>query len=174
MPVVTVSRQFASGGGEVAQEVARRLGASFVDREIIDEVARRLGVPGEVVQEKDERGEGLVARLARSLRLSYPDLAMPPEITTALFSDYGGFDDLPYAEMMEQVIREAARSGNTVIVGRGGAFILQDEPNALHVHTYAPFAQRVRSIMASEGLDRAAAERLVQDTDRGRARYVKH
>src|ERR671929_247072 len=174
MPVVTVSRQFASGGGEVAQEVARRIGASFVDREIIDEVARRLGVPGEVVQEKDERGETLVARLARSLRLSYPDLAMPPEITTALFSDYGSFDDLPYAEVIEQVIREVARTGNAVIVGRGGAYILKDQPNTLHVHLYAPFAQRVRAIQATEGLDHAAAERLGQDTDRARARYIKH
>jgi len=174
MPVVTVSRQFASGGGEVAQEVARRLGATFVDREIIDEVAKRLGVPGEVVEEKDERGETLVARLARSLRLSYPDLAMPPEITTALFSDYGSFDDLPYAEVIDQVIREVARSGNAVIVGRGGAYILKNEPDMLHVHVFAPFAQRVQSIQASEGLDQAAAERLVRDTDHARARYVKH
>jgi CMP/dCMP kinase len=174
MPVVTVSRQFASGGGEVAQEVARRLGAAFVDREIIDEVAKRLGVPGEVVEEKDERGESLVARLARSLRLSYPDLAMPPEITTVLFSDYGSFDDLPYAEVIDQVIHEVARSGNAVIVGRGGAYILKDEPDTLHVHVFAPFAQRVQSTQASEGIDQAAAERLVRDTDHARARYVKH
>jgi cytidylate kinase len=174
MPVVTVSRQFASGGGEVAQEVARRLGATFVDREIIEEVARRLGVPGEVVLEKDERGETLVARLARSLRLSYPDLAMPPEMTTALFTDYGGFDDLPYAEVTQQVVREVARTGNAVIVGRGGAFVLKDEPNTLHIHTFAPFADRVRSIMESEGLDQPAAERLVHETDRERARYIKN
>jgi cytidylate kinase len=174
MPVVTVSRQFASGGGEVAQEVARRLGASFVDREILDEVAKRLGVPGEVVQEKDERGEGLVARLARSLRLSYPDLAMPPEMTTALFTDLGGFDDLPYAEVTAQVIREVARSGNAVIVGRGGAFVLKDEPNALHVHTYASFRHRVASVMRTENLDEAGAERLVRDTDRERGQYIKN
>src|ERR687885_1512883 len=135
MPVVTVSRQFASGGGEVAQEVARRLGAAFVDREIIDEVAQRLGVPGEVVLEKDERGESLVTRLARSLRLSYPDLAMPPEMTTALFTDYQDIEDLPYTQVIEQLIRDAARGGNAVIVGRGGAFILKDDPRALHVHT---------------------------------------
>src|SRR5215217_5753425 len=159
MPVVTVSRQFASGGGEVAQEVARRLGASFVDREILDEVARRLGVPGEVVQEKDERGEGLVARLARSLRLSYPDLAMPPEMTTALFTDYQDVEDLPYAQVIEQVIRESARSGNAVIVGRGGAFILKEEPRTLHVHTYAGLSHRVETAMRRHGLDRAAAER---------------
>jgi len=174
MAVVTVSRQFASGGGEIAQDVARQLGATFVDREIIDEVARRLGVPDEVVLEKDERGESLVARLARSLRLSYPDLAMPPELTTAAFADYGHFEDLPYGEVTAQVIRETARGGNAVIVGRGGAFVLKDEPGALHVHTFAPFAHRVRAIMALEGRDQASAERLVQDTDRERALYVKN
>jgi cytidylate kinase len=131
-------------------------------------------VPGEVVLEKDERGESLVTRLARSLRLSYPDLAMPPEMTTALFTDYQDVEDLPYAQVIEQVIREAARSGNAVIVGRGGAFILKDEPRTLHVHTYAPLSHRVETAMRRHGSDRAAAERLVQETDRERARYVKN
>jgi CMP/dCMP kinase len=174
MPIVTVSRQYASGGGEIAQEVAQRLGASFVDRELIDEVAKRLGVPDEVVLEKDERGDTLVGRLARSLRLSYPDLAMPPEITAALFTDYSDLEDLPYAEVTAQVMREAARSGNAVIVGRGGAFVLADEPRALHVHVFAALPDRVRYIMQLEGLDQPAAERLVQETDRERARYVKN
>jgi cytidylate kinase len=174
MPIVTISRQYASGGAEIAGEVARRLGATVVDREFIDEVARRLGVPGEVVLEKDERGESLVTRLARSLRLSYPDLAMPPEMTTALFTDYQDMEDLPYAQVIEQLIRDAARTGNTVIVGRGGAFILKDEPRTLHVHTYARLSHRAEIAMRRHGLDRAAAERLVQDTDRERARYVKN
>ena len=174
MPIVTISRQYASGGGEVAETVARRLGADLVDRQFVDDVAQRLGVPGEVVLEKDERGESLVTRLARSLRLSYPDLAMPPEMTTALFTDYQDVEDLPYAQVIEQVIRESARSGNAVIVGRGGAFILKDEPRTLHVHTYAALSHRVETAMRRHGSDRAAAERLVQETDRERARYVKN
>jgi cytidylate kinase len=174
MPVITVSRQFASGGGEIAQAVATRLGAAFIDHELIDEVARRLGVPGEVVLEKDERGESLVGRLARSLRLSYPDLAMPPEITATLFADYNDLEDLPYAEVTAQVIREAARGGNAVIVGRGGAFVLKDEPGVLHVHVYASRLYRIGYIMEQEGLDQAAAEKLVLDTDRERALYVKN
>ena len=174
MPIVTISRQYASGGAEVAETVARRLGAALVDRQFVDDVAQRLGVPGEVVLEKDERGESLVTRLARSLRLSYPDLAMPPEMTTALFTDYQDVEDLPYAQVIEQVIRESARSSNAVIVGRGGAFILKDEPRTLHVHTYAALSHRVETAMRRHGLDRAAAERLVQETDRERTRYVKN
>jgi cytidylate kinase len=174
MPIVTISRQYASGGGEIAEAVARRLGADLVDRQFVDDIAQRLGVPGEVVIEKDERGESLVTRLARSLRLSYPDLAMPPEMTTALFTDYRDVEDLPYAQVIEQLIRDAARSGNAVIVGRGGAFILKDEPRTLHVHTYAALSHRVETAMRRHGLDHAAAERLVQETDRERARYVKN
>ncbi len=67
-----------------------------------------------------------------------------------------------------------ARSGNAVIVGRGGAFVLKDEPDALHVHVYASFRYRVASVMRSENLGQAAAERLVQETDRERARYIKN
>jgi len=174
MPIVTISRQYASGGAEIAEAVAARLGATVIDRQFIDEVAQRLGVPGEVVLEKDERGESLVTRLARSLRLSYPDLAMPPEMTTALFTDYQDIEDLPYAQVIEQLIRDAARSGNAVIVGRGGAFILKDDPRALHVHTYAALPWRIETAMRREGLDRATAERRVHDTDRERARYIKH
>jgi cytidylate kinase len=95
-------------------------------------------------------------------------------MTSTLFTDYGGFDDLPYAEVTQEVVREVARSGNAVIVGRGGAFVLKDEPNTLHIHTFAPFPYRVRSIMRGEGLDQPAAERLVLETDRERARYIKN
>ena len=174
MPIVTISRQYASGGAEIAEAVAARLGATVIDRQFIDEVAQRLGVPGEVVLEKDERGESLVTRLARSLRLSYPDLAMPPEMTTALFTDYQDIEDLPYTQVIEQLIRDAARGGNAVIVGRGGSFILKDDPRALHVHTYAALPWRIETAIRREGLDRATAERRIQETDRERARYIKN
>ena len=87
-------------------------------------------------------------------------------MTTALFTDYQDVEDLPHAQVIEQLICDAARSGNAVIVGRGGAFILRDEPRTLHVHTYAALSRRVETAMRRHGLERAAAERLVQETDR--------
>jgi cytidylate kinase len=173
MPIVTISRQYASGGGEIAEQVAQRLGATLIDRQFIDEVASRLGVPGEVVLEKDERGESLITRLARSLRLSYPDLAMPAEMTTALFTDFQELEDLPLQQAIEQLIRQAASGGNAVIVGRGGVFILRDEPHTLHVHVYAARPFRVETAMRREGIDLATAERKVEETDKERARYIK-
>jgi cytidylate kinase len=173
MPVITVSRQYASGGGEVAQHVAERLDTILLDRQLIYEVAQRLGLPEDIVSEHDERGETLIDRLVNALRVSYPDASSPPD----LIEPVGGFYDLSnraYVQVTEQVIREAARSSSAVIVGRGSQFILRNHPHALHVHIYAPFDLRVQAVMAEQSLNRQEAERVVRDFDGARARYARH
>lgn len=173
MPVVTVSRQYASGGGEIAQRVAEKLGAELLDRELIHEVAQRLGLPEDVVIEHDERGETIIARLVNALRVSYPDASSPPD----LFETPGDFPDLSnraYVQVIEQVIQEAARSDNGVIVGRGSQFVLRNHPRTLHVHVYAPFDLRVQAIMVQQSVPRNEAERVVRDFDGARARYARH
>ena len=173
MPVVTISRQYASGGGEIAQRVAERLSAELLDRELIHEVARRLGLPEDVVIEHDERGETMITRLVNALRVSYPDASSPPD----LFETPGDFPDLSnraYVQVIEQVMQEAARSDNVIVVGRGGQFVLRNQPKTLHVHVYAPFDLRVQAIMAQQSLSRHDAERVVRDFDGARARYARH
>lgn len=173
MPVVTVSRQYASGGGEIAQRVAERMDAELLDRELIHEVAQRLGLPEDVVIEHDERGETMIARLVNALRVSYPDASSPPD----LFETPGDIPDLSnraYVQVIEQVIQEAARGDNVIIVGRGSQFVLRNHPQTLHVHVYAPFDLRVQAIMAQQSVPRHDAERVVRDFDGARARYARH
>ena len=83
MPVITISRQYASGGGEVAQMVAQQTNSILLDRELIYEVAQRLGLPEDVVSEHEERGETIIARLVSALRVSYPDSLSLPETAKA-------------------------------------------------------------------------------------------
>ncbi|MBM2810792.1 MAG: cytidylate kinase-like family protein [Chloroflexi bacterium] len=173
MPIVTVSRQYASGGGPIAELVAQRLGAVLLDRELIHEVAVRLGLPEEVVSEHDERGESVVARLVGALRLSYPDASAPPD----LLDQPGDVPDLSnraYVQVIEQVIQEAARQEDVVIAGRGSQFVLRNHPRALHVHVYKAFDQRVQAVMAEQETGRSDAERLVRDYDAARGRYARH
>ena len=73
MPVVTISRQYASGVADIAPRVAEQLGADCIDRQLIEDVAQRLGVPEDLVSERDERGDTAIARLVNALRVSYPD-----------------------------------------------------------------------------------------------------
>jgi cytidylate kinase len=171
---VTVSRQYASGGGEIAQQVAEELHCSVLDREIIHEVSQRLGLPEDVVSEHDERGETLIGRLVNALRVSYPDAATMPDLSDLP----GDVPDLPnrsYVQVIEQVIQEATRAGNAVIVGRGSQFVLRNHPRALHVHVFAPFEIRVQAVLAEgSARNRQEAERIVRDFDGARARYARH
>jgi CMP/dCMP kinase len=173
VPIVTVSRQYASGGGEVAQLVAEQLNADLLDRELIQEVAQRLGLPEDVVSEHDERGETVIARLVNALRVSYPDVSAPPDLLEPP-GDVPELSNRAYVQVIEQVIREGARSGNTVIVGRGSQFVLRNHPTALHVHVFAPFDMRVHSVTVDQSLSIQEAERVVRDFDGARARYARH
>lgn len=173
MPIVTVSRQYASGGGEIAQLAAERLGADLLDRELIHEVAQRLGLPEDIVSEHDERGETIIARLVNALRVSYPDASAPPDLLEPP-GDVPDLSNRAYVQVIEQVIQEASRSGNAVIVGRGAQFVLRNHPSALHVHVFAPFDIRASAVVNEQGVTLQEAERIVRDFDGARARYARH
>lgn len=173
MSIITISRQYASGGGEVAEKVAQRLDTILLDREIIQEVARRLGLPEDVVSERDERGESLISRLVSALRVSYPDASAPADLMDP-GADLLDISSRAYVQVTEQVVQEAARSGNAVIVGRGSQFVLRNHPQSLHVHVYAQFDFRVEAVMKEREIARHEADRIVRDFDAARGRYARH
>jgi CMP/dCMP kinase len=173
MPVITVSRQYASGGGEVAQIVAQQINAILLDRELIYEVAQRLGLPEDVVSEHEERGETIIARLVSALRVSYPDSLSLPDVAETP-GDFPDLSNRALVQVTEQVMQQAATSENVVIVGRGSQFVLRNHPRALHVHVYAPYDVRVQSVMTEQSVGRHEAERIVKDFDGARGRYARH
>src|SRR5580765_2069383 len=73
-PVITITRQYASGGSDIAQLVAKQLGWTVIDNEFVDEVARRAGLPRAEVAQREERAPGLLERLARTLAAASPEL----------------------------------------------------------------------------------------------------
>src|ERR1043166_6990829 len=73
-PVITITRQYASGGSDVARLVAGDLEWDVIDNEFVDEVARRAGLPPDAVAQRDERAPGLLERLARTLAAGSPEL----------------------------------------------------------------------------------------------------
>jgi cytidylate kinase len=170
MPVITISRLTGSGGATIGQRLAERLGASYLNTQIIREVARRLGIAEAEAAAYDERAEAFIERLARILWLADPALApvgrpLPPipfESTTDTF-----------VAVTRELVREAARTGNAVIFGHGSQFILAHEPGVLHVRFVAPFSARVERVMRRSGLSRAEAERKVQAEDQRRAQYIR-
>ena len=170
MPVITVSRLTGSGGARIGQQLADRLGASYLNTQIIQEVAHRLGISEAAASEYNERAEAFIERLARVLWLSTapqapissPASPLPFESTTQAS-----------VEITRQLVREAAHTDNAVIFGHGAQFILAKQPGVLHVRFIAPLAFRVERVMLRESISRAEAERRVKAEDQRRASSIR-
>jgi cytidylate kinase len=159
---------FGSGGSDVAARVARQLGWSLLDNAVVDEVADRLGVSRSEVQSLEERVPSLAERIASSLALSAPELAVP-------------VDDAPMMQTAEtrivgvtgRVMEEAVQGGNAVLVGRGAQALLAERSDALHVFCYAPRDFLIAYAIAHRGVPRAQAGQEVDRMNKQREQYVK-
>ena len=171
MPVITIAREFGAGGASVARMVADRLGLEIVDQSLIADLARRLGEPEDRIRAEDEHPASrllggrldLLAPLAGGLGMAweppYPDPRFDPRHAVV--------------SLTEEVIREAARRGNAVIVGRGGAFVLADRPATLHVFLRAAEPIRLEAAMERFALDEGAARKRLHETDANREAYMR-
>ncbi len=168
MPVITIARQTGSLGDEIGTDVAERLHLRVVDQDLVDEVALRLGVPPAQLTERDERETTLVSELVRTMRRLYPATISP------LSADTVDVDAAAFAQVIRQVIWEVARADDAVILGRGASFILGEHPETVHVLIVAPFDIRLERVMATESLDRGAANKRLRESDANRARYIRH
>jgi cytidylate kinase len=176
MPVITIGRQFGAGGTSVGELLARKLHADLLESRIIDEVAHRLQLPKEEVEAEDEQPGSLLARLLVALGSASTEPLVPPEAAAWQPPNTDPAFDTRKAvlELTQHVIQEAARTGNVVIVGRGGAYILRDFPGALHVFLRAAEAVRVKAIMARFDItSEEEARRRLKRTDENWTAYIK-
>jgi cytidylate kinase len=175
MPVITIGRQFGAGGTTVGELLARELKADLLESRIIDEVAHRLQLPKEEVEAEDEQPGSLLHRLLMALGSASGEPMVQPEATTWNPPNVDPVFDTRRAvlEITQHVINEAARAGNVIIVGRGGAYILRDFPGALHVYLRAAEAVRIKVVMARFKLSEDEARRRVKQTDENWTAYIK-
>ncbi len=175
MPVITIARLFGAGGDSVAKMLAHRLKADFLGPELIDEVAHRLEMPREEVEAADERPGTFLNRLLIALGAANPEPAIASEGTgwTPPYADPHMDSRRAVLELTQQVIREAARSGNVIILGRGGAYILNDLPGALHVFLRAAESERIIAVMERESIGADEARQRVKQTDENRRAYIR-
>lgn len=177
MPVITIGRQYGAGGATVGQMLASRLKADFLDSKIIDEVARRLQLPKEEVEAEDEQPGSLLARLLVALGSASTEPLIPAEAGSAWTPPNAApaFDTRKAVlQITQHEIQEAARGGNVVIVGRGGAYILRDHPDALHVFLRAPESVRVKTLMERLGIaSEEEARKRLKTTEENWTSYIR-
>jgi cytidylate kinase len=167
MAIVTVSRQYGSGGSDVAARIATALGWRLLDNAIIDRVAEKLGTTVEEVEAREERVPSLAQRLADAMALGSPEMLTPIADASLPPSDETLLD------VTRRVIAEAIASGPVVLVGRGAQSMLAERSDTLHVYCYAPKAALVARAMRRLNLDAAAAQKAVEETNRQREQFVR-
>ena len=163
--IITISRQYASGGGAVARLVAEALGWALVDNDLVDAVAARAGLPREEVAEREERVPGFVERLAATLARSAPELVDPGE------PDAGIPPELRLVRITESVVNDLAAGGRVVMVGRATPAVLSREGEAIHAKVVAPFEARIRRAIERLGVEPKEAGKRVHEVDAQRQRY---
>lgn len=165
--IVAISRQFGAGGARIGRAVAQRLGFAYADREILAEAARRLNVDEAMLEPLEERIATIWDRIGMLFALGAPDTPyVPPPLPSVT--------EARLFDVQRDVIRSIAAHGSAVIVGRGAAHILRDQPDVVRVFLHAPLPWRVSLAMSEYGMtDAPQTEEIVRESDRARARFVK-
>ncbi|MBQ7130309.1 MAG: cytidylate kinase-like family protein [Oscillospiraceae bacterium] len=171
--VITIGRQFGSGGREIAKGLAHKLGIPFYDKDILDKIAEERGLPKDLLEAMDET---LTGNLRHRIGYGLHSLAMMYGTPV----DYSTHDDAIMTNdrifnWKAKLIRELAEEGPCVIVGRCADYILRDEPGLISVFISAPMADREARIMKlhPELHDNAPAA-LIRQTDKARASYYNY
>jgi cytidylate kinase len=164
--VLTVNREYGSGGGRIAQTIAENLGWKLLDKDIIDAIAYAAHVAPSVVQRYDEHVESWLRRLNQQAMRSAA-LAAGLELR-----DNAVFDAEEMVKISQKVIEQAYAEGNCVIVGRGSQCVLQHKPEVFHVFVYAPHKDRILRLRARlpVGTD---VEQRIRSVDAERAKYLQ-
>jgi len=161
--VITIARQFGSGGDELARVVAGLMGFPLLDREILASAASQAGVSEETIARCEQR-QGLVEQVMERLALPFSsDYFEPAAIIPEALNFVTNRD---YRRLIERVVSEVADEQNAVIVGHAGQVVLRGRPSVLKVLVCSDLEDRVGRVMATEEISAAAARRMVAERDR--------
>src|SRR6202011_5583603 len=163
--IVTIEREYGCGGGEIAKKLAEHLGWKLWDQLLTEEIARLADCPKKVVEQREERTDPLYYRLFKSfLRGSYEGSLNAHKLKLV--------DSECIMKMTERVVQNVAKTGNSVIVGRGSQHFLRNRPDTLRVFLYAPREAKVRRVIA-RGKSESEAQQLVDSVDRERSDFIQ-
>ena len=158
--IITVSRQFGSGGRSIAKEVAKALGYDYYDSELVERVAKETGFDPSYIADAGEYAPG------RSI-LSYALSSASPHAS----GNHMSASDYLWATQ-SRIISELAEKGNCVIVGRCADFILRDREDCLNVFIHANDDYRAKRIVELYGVrDKTPLKRLEEKDAKRKVNY---
>ena len=160
--IVTIARQYGSGGREIGEKVAATLGIAFYDRELITLAAQKSGLNANIVHAVDEKAtNSLLYTLAMGSNIYNSGGAVRYDIP---------INDRLFITQCD-IIRNLADENSCVIVGRSADYVLRENPRRISVFIYADLDARIKRVAQRHSLTDAAARDLIAKTDKRRANY---
>lgn len=164
--IITIGREYGSGGHEIGTKLAEKLGIKCYDRELLEIASKDSGLCEEIFEHHDEKPTNsflysLVMdtySLGYSGGTSYVDMPINHKVFLAQFD----------------TIKKLASEGSCVIIGRCADYALEDNPDAISVFIKAPMEARVKRIIRLRGLTEAKASDLIYKNDKRRASYYNY
>ena len=150
--IITISREFGSGGRFIGEEVAKKLGITYYDKNIISEIAEKSGLSPEYIQESAELSpkKGLFAYALAGRDITGKSV-----------------EDMVY-EAQRKVILELAEKESCVIIGRNADFILRDWNDVLNVFIHGDMLEKIQRIMDLHNVEEKEAVKMMADIDKRR------
>jgi cytidylate kinase len=191
MPVITINGPVGSGPIEVGQMVAQLLNINYVDRMVFAEAAKLVGSPVGALIDKEQKVVRFRERLGRFLQTMLersaisgvsgePYFGRGIEMLPAEYTELAGdpspsqnVNDKAFIEATTSVIRDLARAGDVVIIGRGSNMILADTPGVIHIGLVAPLDVRADNIMRREHLSREEAKTYGEELEQARVTFYR-
>ena len=150
--IITISREFGSGGRFIGEEVARKLGISYYDKNIISQIAEKSGLSLEYIQENAELSpkKGLFAYALAGRDITGKSV-----------------EDMVY-EAQRKVILDLAKKEPCVIIGRNADYILKDRDDVLNVFIHGDMPEKIQRITDLYNVEKQKAVKMMEDTDKRR------
>ena len=168
--VITVNREYGSGGRLVGEKLALELGFLYYDKKIITLASEKSGLSKDFIERSEERAtSSFLYNLSTNFTFATNMYSMPN-----VYSQY----DMPinnkayYAQA--SVIQEIAGKHSSVIVGRCANYVLRDRPNCVRLFIYADMEDKIKRSVEVYKVDPNKAEEIIVKTDKGRANYYRH
>ncbi len=188
MPVITISKEFASGGLEIAKRLAQKLNYDYLDKEIVEQVADHAKVSHQEVMDFEEEGHiNVRAYLSRIIDLdifkkthkhnevketetTYDDRDKVPYS----FDTQGWIDSDIYRSMICKVVSELGQRHNVMIAGRGGQCILREQPGVINIRIIASMNDRIARLQIEDpSLSDVQAQKQIEIMDKKSREYIK-
>lgn len=153
--IVTITREFGSLGRPIAKRLSELLNVEYYDRDIVEATAEKMNLPISVLSQQEEK------KSTGFWQMLFPLGTECPERQRKIF------------EVQSQIIEQLSSKDSCIVVGRCADYIFKDNPKAIHVYIYAPYADRLANCVGTLGMDKTEAKRMIAEVDKARNAYHK-